>query len=484
MPLSAQDPNNQSNQEKQEKKDAAPDSTAPAEPSVAPGAPVAPGTPPAQTGTPTVQEQQPDSMQAPEYGGPAILSRGGTTSLRTPSQNIKIRPYGTLTGSYDSGLTPVLLNSTGGIVNKGSSGLDAEFGVHGYHRWKSATLGIDYKGTYRDYPGNTSFNGTDQSLSLIFQKQASRHWLYTLRETAGLLNRSLFYYGPYDFVDPVYAQAPTQEVFDGRTLYLNTLMDVTYQKSARLSFNFGGEGYLIRRRASSLYGLTGYSARADIAYRTTRTATTGLGYDFTHFEYNKGFGGSDIHTLTLQQSFRIGRHWELALRAGGSRVESLGLTQVTIDPVIAAIIGRSQGIEVIYAVNWVPTLNAVLTRSFRRATLNFAYERGVTPGNGLFLTSRSESGTASFSYTGIRKLNLGLSGGHTTLSSLTVNTGGIYSSWVGGGGFTYKINGPLSVIGRYDYRHYDINQNTFLRDAYRASIGFAFSPRDIPLTLW
>src|SRR5204863_5375798 len=151
-------------------------------------------------------------------------------------------------------------------------------------------------------------------------------------------------------------------LFDGRTLFLDTMADVTYQKTARLSFNFGGDGFLTRRRSSALYGVTGYRARGDMAYRTTRHATSGIAYDFTHFEFTKGFGGSDIHTLQLVQSFRIGRYWELAMKAGGSRVETLGLAQVTFDPVIAAITGRSTGVEVAYRITWAPSVDVRLTR--------------------------------------------------------------------------------------------------------------------------
>lgn len=495
IPLLAQDQNTQP------KKDQAPDTTVKQpEPAVKPDTtlkqpdpnqPVTKPLPgPAQTvaqpagnGDPVIESPTDVKAPEPEYGGPAILSRGGTASIRTPSENIKIRPYLSVTGSYDSGITPVILNSNGGILQEGSWGVEAEFGVNGYHRWKSATLGIDYKGTYRDYTANSYFNGTDQSLELIFQKQATRHISYTLRETAGILNRSLFYYGPYDFVDPTFAQAPTQDVFDGRTLYLNTMADVTYQKTARLSFNFGGDGFLIRRRSSALYGVTGYRARADMAYRTSRTATSGLAYDFTHFEYNKGFGGSDIHTVAITQSFRFGPHWELAMSAGGSRVETLGLTQVDIDPVIAAIIGRTQGIAVIYLVNWVPAAKVLLARSLRHGSINFQYDRGVTPGNGLFLTSKTENATAGFSYTGVRKLNIGASGGHSSFGTLALNLGN-YSAWSAGAGMTYRLTGPLSFTSRYDYRHYDVAQSIFLRNTYRVDFGFAFSPRDVPLTLW
>ncbi len=261
------------------------------------------------------------------------------------------------------------------------------------------------------------------------------------------------------------------------------MADLTYRKSARLSYNFGGDGFLVRRHSSSLYGVTGYRARGDVAYRTSRFATSGVAYDFTHYEFTKGFGGSDIHTLQFAQSFRMGRYWELAMRGGGSRVETLGLTVVTIDPAIAAIIGRSTGVEAIYRINWVPTADVKLTRSFHYASLSFGLNTGVTPGNGVLLTSRQQNAIAGFTYTGIRKLNIGLTGGYSSYSSLAQNIGK-YSDYVGGGGLTYNLTRSVHLITRYDYRRYAVDQSNFLRNTYRASIGLGFSPGDIPLSLW
>jgi hypothetical protein len=427
------------------------------------------------------QEEQP--APEPQYGGPAILSRGGTSTLRVPTESIRIRPFAAVNGNYDTGITPVTVSSQGKIPNDNSMGVEVEAGVYGYHRWKTATLGIDYRGSYRDYTKNTSYNGTDQSLSLIYTKQATRRISYTLREASGLFSRNFYNVGPYNLVDATFSNTPTNDIFDGRTLYFSTMGDVTYQATARLSFNFGGDGFLVRRRSSSLYGLTGYRARGDMAYRTSRFATSGLAYDFTHFEYTKGFGGSDIHTLSLTQAFRMGRYWELSLRAGGSRVETLGLIQVVIDPVIAAIIGTTQGIAVIYRVNWVPAATALLTRKFHYTTLTFNYSRGVSPGNGLYLTTRQESVFGNLSYTGIRKANIGISAGHVSYGSLT-QTVGNFSAVTAGAGLTYQISGPLHFLTRYDYRRYDIASTVFQRPSYRATIGIGFSPKDVPLSLW
>jgi hypothetical protein len=426
---------------------------------------------------------EPDQPPPAEYGGPAILSRGGVSSLTSPQKSIRFRPFLSLTASYDTGITPVVLNTNGKIPDDASIGGDAEAGLLGFHRFKTASLGLDYRGSYHHYAKNSYYNGSDQSLSLVYSKQATRRLQFTLREAAGILNRSFTANGEIQLLDPAFLNVPNNELFDGRTLYLNTAGNLTYQKTARLSFNFGADGFLIRRRSSALYGVTGYRARSDFAYRLTRYATMGAAYEFTHFEYTKGFGATDVHTIQLVESFRLGRRWELAMALGGARVETLGLTRVTIDPVIAEILGRNVGVEAVYHLNWVPSASANLTRKFRRAALTFGYSNGVTPGNGLYLTSRQQGATASFTYSGIRRVNIGVDGGYSSLGSLGQALGK-YTGYIGGGGLTYNLTKSVHFITRYDYRHYGVDQTTFNRDSYRASMGFGFSPGDVPLSLW
>ena len=304
-----------------------------------------------------------------------------------------------------------------------------------------------------------------------------------LREAAGLYSRAMFIDQPLELIDPSFANLPTNELFDNRTMNLSTMADLTYSKSARTSFNFGGDAFIVRRRSSALNGVTGSSGRADFAYRTSRVATTGFAYNFTHYEYTKGFGATDVHTISLVESYRIGRSWELAVRAGAARVETLGLARVAVDPVIAAITGQSQGVEAVYRLNWLPSGQIALSRGFRRSSLSLSYNYGVNPGNGVYLTSRSKTGTASYGYSGLRRWSLGASMSYATLGSLSQNLSQ-YSSYNAGGGATFKVSGALHLISRYDFRHYDLDQTTFRRNSYRVSFGFGFSPGDIPLSLW
>ena len=61
---------------------------------------------------------------------------------------------------------------------------------------------------------------------------------------------------------------------------------------------------------------------------------------------------------------------------------------------------------------------------------------------------------------------------------------GRFESYTGGAGATYTLTGAMHLVMRYDYRHFDVEQSILRRDSYRASVGFGFSPGDLPLSLW
>jgi hypothetical protein len=190
-----------------------------------------------------------------------------------------------------------------------------------------------------------------------------------------------------------------------------------------------------------------------------------------------------VHTVGADFAFRLGRSWDLALRIGGARVETLGLRRVDVDPVIAAIIGRTSGIEAFYRVNYVPSMRGSLSRAFRRSTLSFNYSRGVSPGNGLYLTSRMEDAGIAYSHTAFRRWNVGVNLGYNSYSSLT-QTMAQYTGYRGGGGVTCQINTWLHFVARYDARQHDAGGPLSNRLWQSGSVGLAFSPGDLPLSLW
>ncbi len=421
--------------------------------------------------------------QQNEYPGPTILSRGLGTVLQGGGELLRIRPYLSMTGIYDTGLTPVSVDASGNIPKTDNYGGYLGFGVTGYHNWRRTVLGIDYRGNIRHYSRNTYYDGSDHTLMLGVTHQISRRLAFSLRQAAGTQSRNWGLYSGYTFFDPAYANIPTQELFDARVNYLTSMGDLVYAVSPRLSFSLGGRGMIVRRRSRVLVGVDAYSARGDMQYRTSRRSTLGVDYDFTHFRFTRSFGQSDIHSAAFNLAFQLGRYWTLALRAGGARVETLGLRRVAVDPIIAAITGIGYGVEVFYRLNYVPAGGVKLSRAWRRSTISFNGEMGVSPGNGIYLTSRHQSGGFGYSHTAFRRWNFGISGNYTSYSSLSESIGR-YRGYNAGGGVSCQLTSWMHLVTRYDARRYDIGRSDFRRIFHSASIGLAFSPGELPLSLW
>jgi hypothetical protein len=442
----------------------------------------------AQTDTPQSESTQSDTTQsnaAPsgeEYGGPAILSRGEVPGAPS-SAPIAFRPFIGLNGIYDNGLIPVSVNSNGRIPTANLFGVELNLGLYGYHTWKHTTVALDYKGNFRHYSQQTYYDGTDQFLSLIVKHEPTKRLIFTLKNTAGTYSRNYFLSSTLGILDPNYLELPENDIYDNRVIFLTTAGDMIYRMTSRLSFDLGGEGYIVRRQSTALYGLTGYDAHGDLQYRLRRHTTIGADYRFTHFEYTQGFGNSYIHSIGLNYSTRLTRHVQFSTRLGGARVESASLEQVTLDPAIAALLGVSVGIQAVHQVHYVPDLTARLTDTFRGSQLTLSFNDNVNPGNGVYLTSRMESGIVSYSYTGVRHWNFGVDAGYTRLSAL-IQTLGAYDSYGVGGGVTRDLRHGLHAVLRLDARRYNVAADEFQRTDFRAMLGLTWSPGDVPLALW
>jgi len=432
----------------------------------------------------STQADSGQSSSGQEYSGPAILSRGQTPGGQSDVP-VAFRPYIGLNAIYDTGLVPVTATAAGEIPSTDLYGVQLNLGAYTYRTWKHTTLALDYRGDFRHYPDASYWDGTDQFLSLILTHRPTKRVTFTLRNQSGLYTLNYFLSSALGNLDPNYLQLPVSNIYDNRLYFLGTAGDLTFQKSARLSFNFGAEGNLMREQSNALYGVTGGIVRADAEYRATRHTTLGLDYRFTYYDYTKSFGNSDISSVGLNYSTRFTPHVQLSARVGGARVTSSSLTVVTLDPAVAALLGVSVGIQAAYQLNYVPDVQARLTDTFRTSEVNISYMDSVVPGNGVYLTSRENTGIASYSYTGIRHWNFGVDGSYGRMTTLVLNDIGAYNTYGAGTGFTRDMGRGLHAVMRFDARHYNIATGTmFKHNEYRVSLGVTFAPGDIPLALW
>jgi len=420
-----------------------------------------------------------------QYAGPAILSRGDAPAAMNVPQ-IDFIPFLSVVGIYDTGLATVSVNSQGGLANASSEGVELNFGISGVHSWKHTKISLNYGGAAREYSHATYYSGSDQSLMLGISHQFSRHLALQLNESAGMFAQTYGLQGlsPTVSFDPTTTYTPTTDFFDNRTIYANSQVLLSYQRTARLSLAFGGDWDVTRRRSSALYGVTGEDARGDVQYRISRRSTIGANYMFTHFSYNGVFSGSDFHRFSATYGVQLSRTWEFTCFAGVTRVESKFPQVVTLDPVIAALLGVTQGYIVSYDLNWVPSYSGRLSKTFTRGVAYVSGGHLMTPGNGLFLTSKSYNGTAGYTYTGIRRWSFNLSASYDRSTSIG-NILGEYGDVNGGLQTSRQISHLVHLVAGVTARKYQSGSFTgYNRVVWDARLGLSFSPRDIPLRIW
>jgi hypothetical protein len=420
-----------------------------------------------------------------QYGGPAILSRGDSPAGMTGAQ-ISFRPFFEITGIYDTGLAGVAVNTQGQLGNTSSPGLEISGGISGSHSWRHTQLGLDYRGDFKQYEKATYYDGSDQSLLLGIKHQFTRHIFATFRESAGMFSTgfalaALQQAVPYD---PSQSSLPTTDFFDNRTIYASTQADFIYQKSARLSFSIGGEGFVNRRRSSALFGVTGASARGDIEYRISRRTTIGVDYNYTNYSFTRVFSGTDIHTFAGNYAVQLSKSLEFTGYAGASRIDTKSEEVVPVDPVIAALLGITSGLTITHSLLYVPTGSGRLSRTVHNGVLYVSGAHVVTPGNGLFLTSKNTNVGAGYTFTGLRRWSFNANFGYSRASVVGSIAGG-YGNTGGTVSASRQIARSLHVVASFNANQYESPDfSMYNRLIYNARLGFGWTPGDVPLRVW
>ncbi len=437
------------------------------------------------------QSDQPaDQKDQEEYEGPSILTRDKSSIGERGGKLIDFRYYVDIQGVYDSGFAPFVSPTTGSVENTAGPGTSIGWGVIGTRLWKRDRLSLEYHGDYTDYANYTS--GQDEFLNLHYSRILKRRLTLDVRENAGTSYQANGYYrfAPLTSADEI--AVPVNDLFDIRTNFLDTRADITWQKTLRLSFSAGGTGFIIRRDQYQIPGTNGYDAHGSVAYRVKRTQTVSVNYSHDWFTFQREYGHSQFDSVQLGYNIDFGHHWAFQAGVGGSIVRVLGLESIPVDPVVTAILGITSVTVVSNQTFHAPKLTGALIKKFERSTVSLNYIQDISPGNGVYLTSRSTAGAASYSYLGISKMSIGANAIYSSLSSFGQQNLGQYHNIGVGLGMTYRVARDMHLTLRYDYRHYNINGSGATPtlgaisslDEHRISVGFGYSPGDRPLAIW
>jgi hypothetical protein len=424
-----------------------------------------------------------DTDQTPPVNpGPGILSRTFTT---TPLENeqLRFRPYLSVMGIADNGLTGPTNSATQKITNTLNYGTDLGFGIFGRRVLKHDTFELEFHGDAFAYSPDSNFDGGNYLLMATYDHEFNRKISLAFTENASLFDNN--YTLPNSTTDlslegTGQLVTPNTQIFDNTSISVSSGVDLVIQQTNRLSFDLGGTGFMVHRESAILYGDFGAQARADANYRLTRHITVGGYYGFTDFQFSNAFGSTQTNTLGLEFSDELSKRVQLRLRVGGSHVFTIGTETIVLDPVIAAILGENSGLVAIHRTNYEPDLTAQLTRKFRTGTASVEFIENVSSGNGLILTSRHVTASGHYDYSGLRRWAISISAARDSLDTLGVSVGN-YLSYLGSVSIGRTLSHGFQANLSGQYRHFDLSEVSFLRNAYRFSLGLTWTPGERPL---
>jgi hypothetical protein len=429
-------------------------------------------------------------VEAPDYTGPAILSRGFALSRPSLPENQPFRYYAGLSLVYDSGLLGAYVQN-GTLHSIAAEGVDINWGASMRRYRRKSIFDFNYAGHYYEYFNTSVANGQDHSLGAGITRQVTPRLSIGVRETAGLYSNTYSVLNSTAVSDlsmssATIVVAPTTEAFDDRAYFSTTTGSVAYQLTPRLSFSVNGAYFLVNRNSVNLADTKGYQAGGDIAYRITRRQTVGIYYNHSEFSYTKIFGDSNADSIGMNYAISLTRRVDLSVRAGGTRFDSQTLNAVTPNPLVQAVLGIQSGIEKDYIVGYAPDFTMTLNRNLRTSSIGASFTEGITPGNGLVLTSRSQSESAFFNLPTFRKYAMQIAGGRTTLSGYSNGDGsaGSYSTYFARLSATRPVSRFVSSFLNIDYRQDTFAGTTFHQKEFRISLGFRFSPGQGPIKFW
>lgn len=420
------------------------------------------------------------------FGGPAVLGRAAGNGLNR-SPEVKLRFFASVQSNYDTGLTSLALDANGRPFTQSGSGLQATVGVTGNKMFRRTQVSLAFNGGYRyvqTIAVSRGFNAIGiLGASHVLTRRSSLSTSNAIGSQVQSFSLALATI-PGLALDPVTNSLPINDLIDTRISFWSNNSTLSYQFGPRLSVSASGGFNGNKRTGRALASSTGISARGDIAYRLGRNQTISGDYAFTNFNFSDAYGNTAIHQVALAYSLAIGRTWTVQLKGGGALLQNEGLQQVKLDPFLAAILGRPSGVEAFYRENYLPSIQANITRTFGRSSITGTYQRGITPGNGILLTSRNTGYSGSYRYMGIRNWTLGALASTNQLENLmSFQASSTIQSVLGSVG--YRLRRDLQINGTAGYRANSISTGTaFNQRGMRLTLNISYSPGDVPLALW
>ncbi len=377
---------------------------------------------------------------------------------------------------YDSNLGTLQGNQT---VAGGGFGYSVGGGVTASHQSRNGFLSLSYRGDYRHYGSAGYGSGTDQNLALIYSRRLTRRWTMTTNVGAGIL----LYGGGFYSVAPSSASTVVTNPFSPETRFVSTGLSFSYQQTRRLSYVFSGQFYLNNYNYPGAINSVGGSGIASIVYQLTGRTSLSGSYSHTYYHYGRGAGNSTLDggSLTLMHQFPA--HWEASLTLGLMRSHAIGIISIPVSVIAGGQTVAGYVTGPYDQTSLVPSFQGSVTRYRRRTAFSVSAGQGIQPGNGIYLTSRTQFLNGTYSYS-MRRSNLSFGGGYFHLTSIANSVSQGYSTGNYSGSYSYVVTRHLSANVRYDLISYGGFGSVGGFVGHRLTFGVAYSSANIPMTLF
>lgn len=398
------------------------------------------------------------------------------------AESVPISISMTLDGSYDTLLGAFRVDQDGKLTpGAGSYGVDGGFTISGQKKLRRSVFGISYLANYNRFFNVNNFNGTNQSLNLGYSRRMTKRTELTWNTAGSISNRVLGNLLNRQTDGLQFFSAPTSELFDAKIYFFQSSMSVGYRLTSRWELQFSGNGGVMRRQARALADTNLFGGTAGANYRLSRRSSLGLTYTYSHFDFGKQFGESDINGASVNFSRDLRKGWQASAHVSVFDVRTVGVRRVELDPVIAALLGANQGSEAFRSVTKTPGFGASVSKRIRLTSYSVSVDRGVQPGNGLILTSVVSTYTASANYQLKGKWSMSASALRTKMDSIgTGSQLGAFSMDSVQVRFMRKLTREIGFTGGVEYRKFKIDGSALDRNGSRVSVGLSYAPNSLP----
>jgi hypothetical protein len=350
-------------------------------------------------------------------------------------------------------------------------------GAAGFHQFATGSLSIYYNGDYRHYNSNGYGDGTDQTLSIFYQKIFKR-WTFTAGEVAGEFFQGGTAYSANPNPENPSVLVQTSPI-STKTEYAGTTLSATYQQSLRLSYLISASYFLERYNGIESIGSNNLIGTFSTIYRLTRRTSLSGNYSHSNFLYQNNGGNSNVDSVFLTLGHDFASHWSVSASGGASRASSSGTFQIPV-----FINGFQNPVLVTGKYNQTttsPYFQGTATRFMRHSSVSLSGGQSVGPGNGYYLASKVQNINGYWNYN-MRRSNLSASGYYSRLSNASNNISGSETTTGYGAAYAYNVIRHVGVNARYDYIKYSTIGLLRVPADNRISFGIYFTSKDVPLS--